>query len=425
MIPPGRVDVLEAGVAVLERFAQRTGARGRFVALYLGLRRMGDDLAFLGSAEATRSREIEDFMDGMLTKGHRPEPFVVLTAPFGGGASPTAPYSTPTGMVAPGNRYATNTWRNNLSIQKGIGCPAEAGTIRGLLANPALRLSCPHMASDPEGQHLCTLEGTAYRGEEHSIWLRKTADGWQVANLDDPATYGMYLSPGGESIPIFALIAALYCDAPPGFYPERDVVGIPDFADDFGFSVRQIEEIFRCDPMHPENRAVLRVVEQRVDVTPLGYSGESGEAFGSPSAAWPPAVLPNVAAPMLANSGLGAELAVAADLSSYGWQVSYRGSQTGVGYDLEAKSDDAILCVEVKSSIGFTTPELTESEWKAACDLGERFVLAVVDFYGSPKQALWYVRDPAAACTPGERTVSIYRLARASLQEESTDAEFL
>jgi Domain of unknown function (DUF3883) len=426
MIPRGRVDILEAGIASLERFAQRTGARGRFVALYLGLRRMGDDLATLGSTDSTRARTIEDFMDRLLIKTHRTEPFVVLTAPFGGSTSPTAPYSTRTGVKAPGNQYATNTWRNNLSIQKGIGCPAQAATIRELLANPALRLACPHMASDPEGQHLCTLEGTAYRGEEHSIWLRKTDDGWQGVDLDDPATYSMYLAPGGESVPVFALIAALYCDALTDVYPEREVVGIPDFASDFRFSVQQVESIFNCDPTHPENRAVLRVVEQRVVIAPpLDPLFEGARDEGDPPDGRAPDPLPHLAGPVLANSGLGAELAVAADLASYGWQVSYRGSQTGVGFDLEAQSQDALLCVEVKSSIGFTTPELTESEWGAACHLGDQFVLAIVDFYGSAQQVLWYVRNPAATATPTERTATVYRMARAALQAESTEAEFL
>lgn len=430
MIPRDRIDVLEAGLAALEGFAQRSGARGRFIALYLGLRRMGGALADLGSEETTRSREIEQFMDRLLTKAHRAEPLVVLTAPFGGSTSPTAPYSTRTGAVAPGNRYATNTWRNNLSIQKGVGCPAEPETIRGLLANPALRLACPHMASDPEGQHLCTLEGTAYRGEEHSIWLRKTDEGWQKTDLDDPAAYGTYLAPGGERIPVFALIAVLYCDAPGDAYPERGVVGIPDFAVDFGFSVEQVEAIFDCDPGHPDNAAVLRATE-KPRAAPMAAPSAStpapspGGAATQPAAERGPVPLPALSEPMLANSGLGAELAVAADLEAHGWQVAYRGSQTGVGYDLEAEHDDVQLCVEVKSSVGFTTPELSESEWAAACEHGERFVLAIVDFYGSPQQAIWYVRDPAATAAPSERTTTIYRLPRAALQEESTETDFL
>lgn len=82
----------------------------------------------------------------------------MLTAPFGGSVSPSAPYSMRTGEVAPG-KSAINTWRNNFGIQKGVGCPAEAETIRELLDNPALRLACPHMTTDSKGQHFCSLEG--------------------------------------------------------------------------------------------------------------------------------------------------------------------------------------------------------------------------------------------------------------------------
>jgi len=52
-------------------------------------------------------------------------------------------------------------------------------------------------------------------------------------------------------------------------------------------------------------------------------------------------------------------------------------------------------------------------------------VLAVADFLGSPKQAIWYVRNPAATATPAQRETTIYRLPRADLQDLRTDAEFL
>lgn len=428
MIRRNRLDVLEAGLTVLDDFAQRAGARGRFISLYLGLRRMGDRLATLDSNEATPSREIEQFMDELLRKTHRPEPFVVLTAPFGGSPSPTAPYSTRTGEIAPGRRHATNTWRNNFGIQKGVGCPADPETIRNLLRNPSRRLACPHMATDPDDQHLCSIESTTYRGEEHSIWLRKTADGWQKVDLDDPAVYGEYLSPSGEHVPVFPLIAVLYCDAPAHAYPERDIIGIPDFANDFSFSVAQVRSIFNCDPNHRDNAAVLRVIENQHIVSssmPAAGTPTHPKPSTDATAARQPLPLPELSGPMLANSGLGAELAVADDLARHGWKVSYRGSQTGIGYDLEASQEDAQLCVEVKSSVGFTTPELSDSEWTAAQENGDRFVLAIVDFYGSQQQAIWYVRHPVAVTAPTERTTTVYRLGRSKLEEDGTEAEFL
>lgn len=427
MIPTDRLDVLSASLATLDDFSKQTGARGRFISLYLGLRRMGADLAALGSAETTSSSEIEAFMDSLLTKTHRPEPFVVLTAPFGGSTSPTAPYSTRSGEKAPGNSYPTNTWRNNFGIQKGIGCPADAETISALLDEPTVRLACPHMVVDTEGAFTCSIDSTNYRGEEHSIWLRKTSNAWQSTDLDNPRTYEPYLTPGGKRIPIFSLIGALYVDAPEDAYPARGTVGLPEFSEDFSFSLDQVEELFDCNPTSFMNAAVLRAADlSRVVSRPLVTSPEASSEK-SEGGAQPAAPLPDLVDPGMRNSGLQAELDVADDLASHGWGVAYRGSQTGVGYDLEAKdSQGFVLRVEVKSSFGFTHPELTESEWAAAQEHGEEYVLAIVDFVGSPKQAIWYVRDPATNLVASEKQTTSYRLKRIDLVElRVDDADFL
>lgn len=433
MISTDRLDVLEAGLEVLEGFGSRNRPRGRFILLYLGLRRMGGSLAPMGSAEATSASEIERFMDAMLTKAHRAEPFVVLTSPFGGSPSATAPYSARSGVLAPGHKEKTNTWRNNLQLQKGIGCPAEPETIRTVLADPALRLACPHMSADSADVHRCALAKNArYRGEMHSIWLRKVPGGWQGVDLDDPAVYGSYLKPKGSRIPVFPLIAALYTDASTGVYPARDRVGIPELATDFGFSIEQVESIFECDPGEDDNAAVLGAAGTRL------VGGEPGPPEGRGASVAEPALsriapgrerealpLPELHGPMFANSGLGAELAVANDLVERGWRVAYRGSQQGVGFDLEAQRGDRTLRVEVKSSVASTTPELSESEWAAAREHGVSFVLAIVDFYGSERQAIWYVRDPGTAATPVERVTSIYRLGRGSIEGRRTDGDAL
>ncbi|MGH9240774.1 MAG: protein NO VEIN domain-containing protein, partial [Vicinamibacterales bacterium] len=73
----------------------------------------------------------------------------------------------------------------------------------------------------------------------------------------------------------------------------------------------------------------------------------------------------------------------------------------------------------------FCTPELTEEEWNAAQEYGDDYVLVVVDFYGSPDQRIYYIRNPAANIAPAERTVVMYRLPRAEVLPLSTTAEFL
>ncbi len=87
-----------------------------------------------------------------------------------------------------------------------------------------------------------------------------------------------------------------------------------------------------------------------------------------------------------------------------------------MGIDLEATRDGEILRVEVKSSVGFTQPELTEAEWAAAQRHGDGYVLAVVDFFGSENHVIWYVRNPAANAVPVLVDAVFFRLPRADIQ---------
>ena len=302
MIPVQDLDIFGHSLEILDGFGDETNIRGRFVALYLGLRRMGNQVARLGDDEFTPANAIERFLDDLFLKTHRPEPLNVLTALFGGSTSPNAPWSTRTGHVAPGNKYPTNTWRNNFNIQKGIGCPADADTIHLILANPELRLACPNMHVDGDGGLMCGVSGTSYRGDQHSIWMRSTRDGYQMADLDDDATFQGYLNPGGRRVPLFPLIGALYSFAQADVYPARDLVGLPEFARDFHFNEEAVERIFDVDPESPENAGLLRIVLEE-EIPPL-----------RPVAEPDPQPLPPEPGPQLLNTGVGAELAVAGNL---------------------------------------------------------------------------------------------------------------
>jgi hypothetical protein len=438
LIPQDQSQVFDRGLSELTTLGRQRAVRGRFIALYLGLRRMHSAIAPLGSTLSTPSGDIERFLDRMLTKTHRAPPFVVLTAPFGGSTSPNAPYSSLTGVTPPGHSDATNTWRNNLQIQKGIGCPAEPHLIESLLREPAVRQACPHMEQDSRGRYVCSIENAKYRGEEHSIWLHRTGDGYQVVDLDLPNVYEPYLLPGGNRIPAFALLAVLYSFAPPEIYPDRQTVAIPDFAEDFHFSLSQVAEIFDVDPESPGNAPVLEAVqlESRGPSTPpRGPSTPPRAPVPPPAPASPrgqqaqrdrPAgKLPPEADPIEMNTGLGAERLVAQELVDNGWEVQYRGNQRSVGFDLETQRPSQTISVEVKSSVSFTDPELTQSEWIAAQALGESYVLAIVDFYGDSQQRIWYVRDPAGTASITPRSVSIFRVQRGSLEPLATEAEFL
>lgn len=410
------MDILEASIAQLTAFQGISNSRGRFIATYLGLRRMGEFMAPLGSEEYTTIAEIQSFLDRMWTKTNRTQPLVVLTAPFGGSTGVNAGYSTLSGATAPGNTGATNSWRNNLNTQKGVGCVAKAELIPVLLEGTDPRMSCPHMRYVDDADYVgyvCGVNGTKYRGEQHSIWLRRDETmGYQAVDLDVPSVWETYLRPQGWRIPIFPLIGALYSMAPADFYPLRSVVGIPEFAADFSFDISAVETIFNCDPADPMNAQILSLAGFDVEESPAAPATES------PS-------LPELRKAILLNSGVGAELAVAQALVREGWTVFYTGNQMLLGYDLRAEREGVLIRVEVKSSVGFVTPTLTQSEWDAAINYGDTYVLSIVDFYGSPKQEIWFVRDPAEGIEPSVIVTSTYRIARGAVQAIKTDVDFL
>lgn len=422
MIPTTHEPTYARSLDVLRTVGAAPNVRGRFIQLYLGLRHMRNQLPGLGSQTAVPAGAIETHLDQLFTKTSRPEPFVVLTDLFGQSTSPTAPYSTRTGMKAPGHAYATNTWRNNLGIQKGVGCPASATVINALLADPNIRLACPHMAVDSEGRQTCGIEGTVYRGDQHSIWLKRAPDGYQVVDLDNPATYESYLRPR-VAVPAFALMGALYSFASSGTFPDREQVSLPEFAADFGLGVDQLESMLDIDPDSEGNAAVLTVASG----LPLPAPQPIPQVGPGVGVAVPPVggPVPAAAAPIQVNTGVGAEIAVAHELQARGWTVTYFGSQRNIGYDLEASRDGVVLRVEVKSSVGVCVPELSEAEWQAAQAHGENYILAIVDFAGSQTPRFLYVRDPAAHVPPIEIYVRNYRLPRADVQPLATDAEFL
>lgn len=160
MIPTRDNHVYEVALEELQTFGAQASARGRFIALYLGLRRMKveNKVALLGSEASTPARSIEEYMDTLFEKTLRAHPDIILTAPFGGSANS---YSTKSGELAPDHSHPTNTWRNNFGIQKGIGCPASPDEIRVIIGHPAARAGCPHIETLANGNAKCGLRDTA------------------------------------------------------------------------------------------------------------------------------------------------------------------------------------------------------------------------------------------------------------------------
>jgi hypothetical protein len=241
-----------------------------------------------------------------------------------------------------------------------------------------------------------------------------TTSGYQVVDLDDDATFRHYLNPRGRRIPVFPLIGVLYSFSQPSVYPSRPTIGIPEFAADFHFSIDQVERLFEADPEHPDNRVILALVGGHLAVPEPVQPGEPA-----------PQPLPVEPEPSALNTGVGAELLVAKDVQQHGWAVEYVANLRSLGYDLRARQSEQTLRVEVKSSVGACTPEFTEDEWRAAQEYGDDFILAVVDFYGSPGQRIYYVRNPAANLVPAERYTIMYRFSRQETSALAVDADFL
>lgn len=410
MIPVASMTAYEAGLAELRLFGESYGARGRFIALYLGLRLMGDRMAPLGSAEHTSSSEIQRFLDLMWTKTHRTAPLNVLTAPFGRGGA-NGGYSTVTGAFAPGNSTQTNTWRNNLSIQKGVGCVASAGEIEALITHTDPRAACPHFVWD-SGGYVCAISSplARYRGEKQSIWLARSDAGFQVVDLDEASAFEPYLRPQGARIPIYALLATLYGFAPSGLYPPRSEVTVAEFEADFSFPPGFVGITFDCDPSSPPNARTLTAAGSSVTVSaPSSNDGVIVEP-SSPAPAGLP--LPDLPDQIMLNSGVQAEIVVGRMLEDEGWTVYHTAGQQGLGYDLRAEANGQVLHLEVKSSVGFVRPVLTASEWKAASDLGDTFILAVVDFVGTGRQKVHFVHHPAGHMSAVEKQILTYALPR-------------
>ena len=196
-------------------------------------------------APPTPPIQLEGFLDDLFTKTHRPA-------------------------------------RNNFGVQKGVGCPADPATIRILLHDDQIRLVCPNRRVDSEGRPLCGITGTAYRGDEHSIWLRAVAGGYEVVDFDQPYVFRDYLFPNGERLPIFPLISVLYTMSSPATVPQRNFVGIPEFADDFGFSLDSLDELFDCDPEGRSNSVVLAAVDGIVPPVSPAVDVAAGDEQAAP-----------------------------------------------------------------------------------------------------------------------------------------------
>lgn len=114
------------------------------------------------------------------------------------------------------------------------------------------------------------------------------------------------------------------------------------------------------------------------------------------------------------NDGSAAESFVAKVLRSQGWNVAFYTNRRGYGFDLWARMESWAMVIEVKSSLGaLGAVSLTPTEYQAAEEHGESYVLALVEHMDSDSPRLRMIQNPVAVLEIEERSAASYVISRA------------
>ena len=113
------------------------------------------------------------------------------------------------------------------------------------------------------------------------------------------------------------------------------------------------------------------------------------------------------------NDGTDAESFVAKVLRSQGWDVAFYTNRRGYGFDLWARREDRAMVVEVKSSLGtLSEVSLTPTEYQAAQEHNENYVLALVEHMDSISPRLHMIQNPASVLEIEERISASFVITR-------------
>lgn len=398
---------------------------GRFVQIFFGLKFFQNSIPSMYSGSLISSEVLQSLLDDLFAKTSRPANSCVLSV-FEGN------YLARTGLIGLGNITAQNTWRNNLNLQKGIGCYAPAADLSSPTFLNQNRSQCRHLQTTTSGSLTgarCALSptGAAYRNESHRKWLHidPGGNGYAATDLQNSANFAPYVAPRGIRIPILPLVVALYHDADPGLsIGNRPAVSMADFAADFNFSDHEISTYFDVSMSHPLNQRITTsagwVLGSHLGISTSSSNGVSSAInhtaakYSSPATIPQPVLGGTPIPPPSTNNGWDAEQYVAAALTSAGWSVHVVSRQQ-LGYDIFAQRGTQKRYVEVKSSLGLCTPSLTAREWQQARYHASNYVLAVVEnFNNTAQNFVYWVRDPAHQCSATQQTTISYGITRAS-----------
>ena len=413
---------------VLHQYRVAAGGRsykGRFVQLFLALKFYQSEIPSIHSGMFISTEVLQSFLDDLYAKTSKPIDSCVLSL-F------EANHLARTGVVPHAARTPSNIWRNNLNLQKGIGCYATPWELASWTFLSEDRKDCRHLMGTLNGGRcgLCPT-GARYRNESHRKWLRidPGGNGYAAVDLMNTANFSPYVAPAGARIPVVPLIVALYHDASPGLVlgsSSRQRVRVEDFCLDFNFFDFELVTYFDSNPANLHNRNFLRA-NPSLSYSPPGALTASGGVGtvapttrpGSRAAAGTPSIPApvlggTVTGPPRSHSGWDAEQYVFGALGGAGWTVHDVRRQK-VGYDLLAKKGRRTIYVEVKSSVNLCVPSFTSREWQQAMRHGNDYIMAILEnFNPLNTNTIYWVPDPASGLTPTTIASVAYSVSRSS-----------
>lgn len=394
------------------------GFGGRFVQIFLGLKFYQESIPSIYSGRFIGSELLQSLLDDLYAKWSRPANHCVLSL-F------EASYKARTGLIAPGNISAQNTWRNNLNLQKGIGCYAPVSELSSPTFLDEPRVRCRHLIPSVSGEvstlanARCSLNpgGAKYRKESHRKWLRidPGGNGYASVDLGRVSNFAPLIAPAGRRLPLVPVMRALYFDSNPGLVVgQREVVSISDFMMDFNFSPAEMEAYFDYAELGLERSEVLALTLTEPDdakrtrdpVRTVGKVREMPELYIPESG--------TVTLPPALNTGWSAEQFAHSALVSAGWEA-HLVSRQNLGYDIFAQKGKKKIYVEVKSSLASCAPTLTSREWFQANHYGGDYILAIIEnFNEMGSNQIFWVPDPASRCSAVEAHSISYRVPRSA-----------
>jgi hypothetical protein len=436
MIDPSAPSLYQEALNELQAFTASARAssgelyRGRFAQIFFGLKYWQQSVPSARSGQYIDSGTLQGMLDDLYAKATRPATQSVAII-FEGTHLPR------TGLTVPG-KGPQNTWRNNFRLQKGIGCYADANELDSITFLNESRADCRHLVPATPGslrgaQCALAVAGPRYRGEDHRKWLKidPAGEGFAAVDLMLTANFAPWIAPAGHRIPALPLVVALYHDSEPALSVGARATGLDlaDFASDFNLSPTEFDVYIDQDPANAHNAALLGGA-WGLTYTPFSPASmvPATAPGGVPPVARPrgprrtpgprpiptPVLTPTVVTPPVTTAWWDAEQLVAEHLTAIGWTV-YHVSRQQLGYDLIAERGARTIFIEVKSSSGYCTPNLTAREWQQANTLADRYVLAVIEnFDPAGANSIYWVPDPATNCVANARTTVAYAIPRAS-----------